>query len=81
MREGPGGVVVVEGEPGVGKSELLAHLVADAPRPAPGHVGAADAIERSTAYYAWRRPILELLDVDGADRPAIEAAVLARLAR
>ncbi|MEA2537336.1 MAG: hypothetical protein QOF11_1570 [Chloroflexota bacterium] len=77
---GRGGVVVIEGEPGVGKSEILAQLVAEAPGSVRYHVGEADAIERSTAYYVWRRPLLELLGVDGTDRPAVEAAVLASLA-
>ncbi len=79
-REGAGGVVVIEGEPGVGKSELVAGLVAASPAPVRAHVGEADAIERSTAFYVWRRPLLELLDVDGTDRAAVEAAVLARMA-
>jgi tetratricopeptide (TPR) repeat protein len=79
---GQGGVVVLEGEPGVGKSELVGELVAGAVPPMRVHLGEADAIERSTAYYVWRRPVLELLDIDGpdrADRAALEAALLARL--
>jgi hypothetical protein len=47
-----------------------------------GSMGEADAIERSTAYYIWRRPLLESLDIDAADRAdhtVVEAAVLARL--
>jgi class 3 adenylate cyclase/tetratricopeptide (TPR) repeat protein len=78
--DGHGGVVVIEGEPGVGKSEIVAHLVAEPPASVRYHVGEADAIERSTAYYVWRRPLLELLDVDGTDRSAVEAAILASLA-
>ena len=76
---GLGGVVVLEGEPGVGKSELVGRLVESTPPPVRVHLGEADAIERSTPYYIWRRPLLELLDVDGVDRSALEAAVLARL--
>ena len=79
---GEGGVVVLEGEPGVGKSELVGRLVASAASPVRVHLSGADAIERSTPYYVWRRPLLESLDIDGADRAdhtVIEAAVLARL--
>jgi class 3 adenylate cyclase len=77
---GHGGVLVIEGEPGVGKSEIIAHLVAEPPGAVRYHEGGADAIERSTAYFVWRRPLLELLDLDGSDRSSIEAAVLASLA-
>ena len=66
--DGRGGVVVIEGEPGVGKSEIVAQLLAEPQASVRYHVGEADAIERSTAYYVWRRPLLELLDVDGTDR-------------
>ena len=76
---GHGGVVILEGEPGVGKSELIGQLVAGAVPPVRVQLGEADAIERSTPYYVWRRPLLELLDIDGADRAALEAAVLAHL--
>lgn len=74
-----GGIVVIEGEPGVGKSELVTQLLAEAPAGVQFHLGEADAIERSTAYYIWRRPVLDSLDVDGADRSTLEATVLARL--
>ena len=77
---GVGGVVVIEGEPGVGKSEIVAQLVAEPAGSVRFHVGEADAIERSTAYYVWRRPLLELLEVDGSDPAAVAEAVRASLA-
>lgn len=79
VADGRGGIVVIEGEPGVGKSELIAQLVAGSAA-VRWHIGAADAIERSTAYFVWRRPLLDLLGVSGTDRPALEAEILAALA-
>ena len=75
-----GGVIAIEGEPGVGKSELLARLLAEPPATVRCHVGEADAIEKSTAYYVWRRPLLELLGAGGSDRRAVETAVRSALA-
>lgn len=55
-------VVVVSGEPGIGKS----HLLADAVTQAEAHgfqavVASADAVERSTAYYVFRALLTGLL--------------------
>jgi class 3 adenylate cyclase len=52
---GESAVVLVSGEPGIGKS----HLLADAATQAEAHgfhavVASADAVERSTAYYVFR---------------------------
>jgi class 3 adenylate cyclase/tetratricopeptide (TPR) repeat protein len=73
-----GGVVVIEGEPGIGKSELISRLTQSSAA-VRWHLGEADAIERSTGYYVWRRPLLGLLGVDGDERSAVEAAVRAAL--
>ena len=44
----------LEGEPGIGKSHLLADLVASAPALGVRVLtGAGDAVERSTPYHAW----------------------------
>ncbi|ALG09701.1 AAA family ATPase [Kibdelosporangium phytohabitans] len=76
-------VVLVEGEPGIGKSRLLAELpsIASAAGAVP-LVGCADHLERSVPYRAWRPIITALADttvapdlapllngVLGADRP------------
>ena len=56
---GQGGVVLLEGDPGIGKSRLVLDLVeAAAGHPVTVLQGAADAIERATPYHAWR-PIFE----------------------
>ena len=69
--------VIVEGEPGIGKSVLLQHVVREAE--AAGHralTGAADAVERNTPYYPWREVYRQLfaLEPDG-DETAQRARV------
>lgn len=81
LREkGAGGVILVEGDPGIGKSRLVDW----ARRFAEEHGlrqlrGEADAVEQSTAYYAWRRVLRDLLAPAG-DGTDIGEAVLASLA-
>ena len=54
LGQGTGGLVWLEGEPGIGKSHLLADLVASAPALGVRVLtGAGDAVERSTPYHAW----------------------------
>ncbi len=60
--QGAGGVVVIEGEAGIGKSVLLADLAARAAgRDLFMLEGGADAIERTTAWYPWRAVLEQLL--------------------
>lgn len=80
---GDPGVVLIEGEAGIGKSRLvraLAGLAAE--RGVRLIVGAGDAVERNTPYHAWRGPLSALLDYDAApDDPAGRCDyLLARLA-
>jgi hypothetical protein len=61
-----GGVMVLEGEAGIGKSELLA--LAEGRAAAAGAVvarGNADAIENATAYFVWRAVLARLLAAAG----------------
>lgn len=63
---GAGGVVVLEGEPGIGKSHLAADLLARAAgSPVRALLGSAEAIESTTPYYAWRAVFARLLGLDG----------------
>jgi class 3 adenylate cyclase/tetratricopeptide (TPR) repeat protein len=74
---GRSGVVVLEGEPGTGKSSLVAELVDRAEAAGVTTlVGFADAIEAATLFHAWRAPLAALLGVgpDGAPSPALLAA-------
>lgn len=84
VQAGQSRVLILEGEPGVGKSRLVAHLVDQATtRGLMTLVADADAIQQATPYYAWRRCLTSLLDMDrSADWSCDEsrAHVLGRLA-
>ncbi len=50
-----GGVLVIEGEPGIGKSRLARHLTDRATAEGYAvHAGAGDPIERGAPYHGWR---------------------------
>jgi class 3 adenylate cyclase/tetratricopeptide (TPR) repeat protein len=60
-----GGLVIVQGEPGIGKSRLLADLAESAQTQGIRILqGFATAIDKSTPYFAWRGVLLQLLEVD-----------------
>jgi class 3 adenylate cyclase len=91
LEEGTGGLVVFEGEPGIGKSRLLADLLEQAhAHGVRSLAGAGDAIEQATPYHAWRPVFAQLFDLAGVDdvegrRRRVQARVqadpaLARLA-
>jgi class 3 adenylate cyclase len=68
-----GGLILIEGEPGIGKSTLLADAVAAArERGIRVLQGAGDEIERGTAFHAWRPVLTELLDLGDSPRPATQ---------
>jgi len=79
LEGGRSGLVLIEGEPGIGKSRLLAELLQQArARGVRSLLGAGDAIETTTPYHAWRPVFTELLDLAGVeDVEARRARVLA----
>jgi class 3 adenylate cyclase len=72
-----GGVVVIMGEAGIGKSRVIADLLerTQASR-VRGAVGAGEDLERSSAYYAWRSIFSSLLALDRPDWETQRSRVL-----
>jgi class 3 adenylate cyclase/tetratricopeptide (TPR) repeat protein len=68
LEQGTSGLVVIEGEPGIGKSRLLADLLDQTQaRGVRSLTGAGDAIEKTTPYHAWRPIFLALFDLADVD--------------
>jgi predicted ATPase/class 3 adenylate cyclase len=67
LHQRQGGVVIIEGAPGIGKSRLLAAFVEQAQQQ--GIIplqGSGEAIEKATSYYAWRKVFRQLLLLESA---------------
>ncbi|MEM9596827.1 MAG: adenylate/guanylate cyclase domain-containing protein, partial [Acidobacteriota bacterium] len=66
VQDGSGGVVVIEGEAGIGKSKLVLDFQARAwAAKASCLVGGADALDQRTLFYAWRSIFRRLLHLEG----------------
>ncbi len=83
-REGDGGVVFIEGQPGIGKSNLRAHLLEEAQSAGLRTLlMVGDVLDRSTTQHAWRGVFRRLVGVSSAARieeiNEIAAAVAERL--
>jgi predicted ATPase/class 3 adenylate cyclase len=80
LRAGQQGALIVEGEAGIGKSRLLGELITQAEQAGIAYLfGAGDAIDRSTAYHAWRPVFGQLFEVSAlADDPAPESRQMLR---
>ncbi|MBI3270709.1 MAG: AAA family ATPase [Planctomycetes bacterium] len=65
-----GGLVLVEGEPGIGKSKLVEFLLAEARALGlPCLLGAGDQVESATAHFPWREIFASLLELGAAPNP------------
>jgi len=72
-RAGVGHFVLVQGEPGIGKSRLLADLAEFAQTEnIPVARGYASAFDRSTPYFAWRQVLAALIDLGPEEGPLRE---------
>ena len=80
LKQGQGGVVIVSGEAGIGKSRLAAELATQAQTTGLLALqGEGNAINQSTAYYAWRPIFKQLFDEsDLASAPAQRRARILR---
>jgi class 3 adenylate cyclase/tetratricopeptide (TPR) repeat protein len=80
--QGRGGVMLLEGEAGMGKSLLLSHLLQQAGASGVRCLhGEADAIEKATPYFVWRRAMAGLLNgVGRGDADLLREAVREALA-
>jgi len=66
-------VVIISGEPGIGKSRLVEDFIAAARGKKAGILfGYADAIEKSTPYYVWRKVFSQVFNLDLEDTNNLE---------
>jgi class 3 adenylate cyclase len=80
LEEHTGGLVIVEGEPGIGKSRLLVDMLERAQaRVMRSLTGAGDAIEQGTPYHAWRLPFTQLMGLVSTDIEERRRRALAHL--
>lgn len=83
LRAGKSSMLVIEGEPGLGKSQLAAELLANA-RGADvlALFGAGEAVEEATPYFAWRAVMQQSFDSNpNESRDALRARVMEILQR
>jgi len=64
VKERRGGMIIIEGDAGIGKSRLVEEL-ADRARNSGAEcfVGAGDAIEQATLYHAWKPVFMQMIDL------------------
>lgn len=80
LGDDPPGLLVVEGEPGIGKTRMLEYLLQQADRSGvPILVGASDAIGSTSRYHAWRAVFRQLMSIPASGSTECAATALAFL--
>ncbi|MEA3208313.1 MAG: hypothetical protein QOE70_1370 [Chthoniobacter sp.] len=81
LQAGTSGVMLIEGDAGIGKSRLLADFESEAAaRGVVVYAGAGDAIEKTTPHHAWRPLFRQLFEIEAhSSAKDCHAQVLERL--
>lgn len=80
VEAGRSAMVIIEGEPGIGKSRLVQELLARADEHKVAVlIGAGDAIDQNTAYHPWRPVLTQLLGLGSLQAAQIGPAILKQL--
>jgi tetratricopeptide (TPR) repeat protein len=68
--DGQGGLVLIEGEPGIGKSQLVSYLAQQCRRmEITLLIGRADAFEQASPYFSWRGILARILRAETFSDP------------
>ncbi len=74
LQDGEGSSIIIEGEAGMGKSQLIGHFIQqveqlDSEGKTAVYVGAGSSIEKSTPYHGWRSIFSEIFNIPSDANP------------